>query len=322
MFFTSKNGVNQLPGPANSTPAPSSAEPAKSHFQRSSALTEAPVPSPYRGTLKHQADLKSPQVAVTTPQTSTPEEMIQAPQPTQTVIHQPVTLVAEREVIAPNLHRNTPQLSGRIFLIGPRPPEKVLPLDRQCAARHPGPVTTRFYVTGKDNGLADVLVMISAGLPNKRWPAPRQPVTLRLRGCIYENLVVAVQTHQTLRVSNLDNILHNVHNMPERNPEKSMAMMPRARDLEYTFAEPESFMRFKCDVHPWEFAYVNVIEHPFFAISDANGNFAINNLPPGKYTLQARHRKAGVLQKEITVEQNRNIEIDFEFKAPAPQLEI
>ena len=131
-----------------------------------------------------------------------------------------------------------------------------------------------------------------------------------------------MQTGQTLRVSNLDNILHNIHNMPQRNPEKSTAMMPRARDLEYNFAAPESFMRFKCDVHPWEFAYVNVMEHPFFAISDANGNFAINGLPPGKYTLQANHRKAGLLQKEITVEHDRNIEINFEFKAPALPLEI
>ena len=321
MFFTSRTGLNQSPAGKDSAPQPDPAAPRNGHFQRASTSAELPVPPRYRGTLRHQPNLSATQVAAV-PETETPEEILPTPQPSQTIIHQPVTVVADRAALAAELPRNTPQLSGRIFLIGQRPPEKVLPLDPQCARKHPGPVTTRFYVTGKDNGLADVLVAITAGLPQKNWPVPRQPVTLRLRGCIYENHVVALQTEQTLRISNLDNILHNVHNMPQRNPEKSIAMLPRARDLEYTFAEPESFMRFKCDVHPWEFAYVNVMEHPFFAISDANGHFAINGLPPGKYTLEAHHRKAGVQQKQITVEHDRNIEINFEFKAPAPQLEI
>jgi hypothetical protein len=321
MFFTSRTGMNQSPAGKDSAPQPGSAERGKSHFQRASSSTEAPVPPPYRGTLRHPADLKAPQVA-TAPEATAPEEIVPAPQPNQTIVHQPVTVVADRAVLAADVHRNTPQLSGRVFLIGQRPPERVLPLDPQCARKHPGPVTTRFYVTGKDNGLADVLVTISAGLPRKNWPVPRQSVTLRLRGCIYENHIVGVQTDQKLTVANLDNIGHNVHNMPQRNPEKNLALFPRARELEYKFTEPELFMRFKCDVHPWEFAYVNVIEHPFFAINDSNGNFAINGLPPGKYTLQANHRKAGLLQKEITVEQDRNIEINFEFKAPPAHLEI
>ena len=321
MFFTGRTGMNQPATPNDSAPSPETAEPGRGHFQRPSTSAEAPVLPRYRGTLRHQADLNAPQVAaVSEPESA--EEIPPAPQPNQTIVHQPATIVASRAVLAADVPRNTPQISGRVFLLGQRPPEKVLPLDPQCARKHPGPVTTRIYVTGQDSSLADVLVSITAGLPRKNWPVPRHPVTLRLRGCIYENHVVGVQTEQTLRVSNLDNILHNVHNMPERNPEKSLAMLPRARDLEYTFAEPESFMRFKCDVHPWEFAYVNVMEHPFFAISDANGNFAINGLPPGKYTLQAHHRKAGVQQKQITVEHDRNIEINFEFKAPAPPLEI
>lgn len=91
-------------------------------------------------------------------------------------------------------------------------------------------------------------------------------------------------------------------------------MMPRSRAVEFTFDKPELFMRFKCDVHPWEFAYVNVLEHPFFAVTDANGNFAINGLPPGRYTIEAHHRKAGVLQREITVDEHSNTPVDFHFR--------
>jgi hypothetical protein len=321
MFFTSRIGMNQSPAPNVPNHSAIGAEPAKSHFQRASDASETPAPRAYRGTLKHQVDLQAPQLAATS-EPDFPEEILPSPQPTQTIIHSPVTVVGHGDLIAADVRRNTPQLLGRVFLLGQRPPERVLPLDPQCARKHPGPVTTRFYVTGKDNGLADVLLVISAGLPQKKWPVPRHPVTLRLRGCIYENHVVGVQTGQILHVSNLDNTLHNVHNMPQRNPEMSRAIMPRARDLEYTFAEPESFMRFKCDVHPWEFAYVTVVEHPFFAVSNKDGVFSMNGLPAGKYTLQAHHRKAGLLQKQITIDENKNAEITFEFKVPEPPVQI
>ena len=116
--------------------------------------------------------------------------------------------------------------------------------------------------------------------------------------------------------------MHNIHNIPAKgsaNEEKNIALMPRGKPLVYTFPDTERFLRFKCDVHPWEFAYVNVVEHPFFAVTDANGNFTINGLPPGTYTLQAHHRKSGLQQKEITVEENRNLTINFEFQAPAAE---
>jgi hypothetical protein len=215
------------------------------------------------------------------------------------------------------------RVSGRTILLGPRPQERIIPMDPQCAAKHPGPVTTRFFVTGKDNGLADVFVVITAGLPEKQWPVPQEPVTLRLRNCIYENHVVGVQSGQQLLVANLDNGLHNVHPIPsvKGNPESNFAMLPKAPPLEFNYSQSERFLRFKCDVHPWEFAYVNVVNHPFFAITDADGNFSIEGLPPGEYRLEAHHRKAGIIEKQITVQRHRNTTLKFEFTAAPPPLQ-
>ena len=74
--------------------------------------------------------------------------------------------------------------------------------------------------------------------------------------------------------------------------------MPGGADLTYTFAKPEMFLKFKCDVHPWMFAWVSVFDSPYFAVSDKDGKFAIKNVPPGKYTIEAdpsqtRHANAG-----------------------------
>ena len=50
-------------------------------------------------------------------------------------------------------------------------------------------------------------------------------------------------------------------------------------------------MRFKCDVHPWMFAYVALIEHSHFAVTKEDGTFTIKNVPAGEYEIEAVHRK-------------------------------
>jgi len=75
-------------------------------------------------------------------------------------------------------------------------------------------------------------------------------------------------------------------------------------------------VRFKCDVHPWMFAYVGVVEHPFFAVTDKDGNFKVSGVPNGNYTIEAYHPKThganpGETQ-EITV--NGDTKVDFTIK--------
>ena len=60
---------------------------------------------------------------------------------------------------------------------------------------------------------------------------------------------------------------------------------------EKTFAKKEILVKIKCDVHFWMFTYVGVMDNPYFAVSDADGNFKISNVPPGDYTLTAYHLK-------------------------------
>ena len=312
MFFARGAGDRHAhPQPSNETShltAPSK----KIHFDRSNQTELAPVNPPLP-----RAIVRQPTIARAVGEEPPPFEVTPKVEPapmaeTSEVVPQPVFLGVNRPVLGSETPDGA-RIAGRALLMFRPHPEKVLPLDPRCATKHRGPVHTRHFVVGRENGLADVLIMVTAGLPNKQWPVPERPVTLRLRGCIYENHIVGVQTGQKLLVSNLDNISHNVHVMPEQNPESNRASLPRSRPLEYIFHEPELFLRFKCDVHPWEFAYANVIDHPYFAISDANGNFAIQGLPPGRYTVEAHHRKAGALRKEVVVDQSRNISLNFQF---------
>ncbi len=205
---------------------------------------------------------------------------------------------------------------GKITLKGTPPPEKDLPLDPTCGKLHPTK-KTRLYVVGANGELADTFIYVKDGLSGKTFPVPEKPGLLDQSGCEYNPYVSGLQTGQKLLVRNSDPVLHNVHPTPAvaGNKESNMAQLPKGKDLEYVFPKEEVFLRFKCDVHPWMFSYVSVLNHPYYSVSDKDGKFKIANLPPGKYTIEAAHRKAGKQTMDVTVEESGSKEANFTFEA-------
>jgi len=72
-------------------------------------------------------------------------------------------------------------------------------------------------------------------------------------------------------------------------------------------------MQLKCDIHGWMSTYVGVVEHPFFAVTAADGTFEIKGLPPGEYTLSAKHEALGLQKTTIKVDAGGTIEAAFAF---------
>ncbi|HYG33495.1 MAG TPA: carboxypeptidase regulatory-like domain-containing protein [Clostridia bacterium] len=210
-------------------------------------------------------------------------------------------------------------ITGTITLKGTPPKEKeITPLkaDPTCGKLHSETPTTRFYVVGAKGELADVVVSLQ-GVSGKSTGASATPAVMDQKGCEYIPQILAVQTGQKLLVKNSDPVLHNVHNTPTvaGNDEKNLAQMPNGPDLTFTFNKPEDFLRFKCDVHPWMFAWVSVFDHPYFAVSGKDGTFKIANVPPGKYTIKAAHRKAGATTQEIEVKEGEPVNLSFALDA-------
>jgi plastocyanin len=207
-------------------------------------------------------------------------------------------------------------ITGTITLKGTPPKEKdITPLkeDATCGKLHSDMPTTHFYLAGPKGELADVVVSLQ-GVSGKSTGASAPAVLLDQKGCEYIPSIFAVQTGQKITVKNSDPVLHNVHDVPAEgsgNKEFNQAQVPNGPDLTFSFDKPENFLKFQCDVHKWMFAWVSVFDHPYFAVSAKDGTFKIANVPPGKYKIQAAHRKAGTVTQEVEVKEGEPAKVDF-----------
>ena len=213
-------------------------------------------------------------------------------------------------------------ITGTITLNGTPPPEIVntdISADANCGKLHSGPVMTTFFVVGSNKGLKDVVVYL-ADVKGKSTGGSAAPFILDQRGCEYAPYVFAVQTGQKIIVKNSDPVTHNVHVTPAAvgNDEQNMLQPAGDPDQTLVFASAEDFITFKCDVHAWMRSYVTVVDNPWFAVTDADGKFKIANVPPGKYTVQAMHRKASggkPVTKDLEVK-DASATLDFVLDAP------
>lgn len=208
------------------------------------------------------------------------------------------------------------EISGKITLNGKPPAEVTIPFDPSCGKLHKGKVTTQHYVLGSGGELGDVFVYIKEGA--KPTPSNDQPAVLDQVNCIYTPYIFGIQTKQKLIIKNSDTgILHNVHILPDGksgNKESNQAQL-KGQDIVKSFDNPEILLHFKCDVHPWMHAYAGILDHPYFAVSAKDGTYKIANVPPGKYVIEAYHRKAGKMTKEVTVaDQAQKADFTFEVK--------
>jgi len=205
------------------------------------------------------------------------------------------------------------KISGRITVKGAKPNNQKLAMtgDQYCTTFDKQFVPPKNQI-GEDGGLPHTFVYIKKGIRNK-YSVPEDAAVLDQSKCMYDPHIMGIQVGQTLKITNSDNTAHNVHAQPKRN-EKFNVAQPRAGVVtEKEFRRPEIMVKFKCDVHGWMSAYVGVVKHPFFAVTDENGNFEIEKLPPGTYTLATWHELYGEREAEVTIADDSAETFDIEY---------
>lgn len=207
-------------------------------------------------------------------------------------------------------------ISGRVTFKGTPPPERKIEFDALCGKLHTKDAFTRHYVVSPDGGLANVFVYIKETPPGSKPPSDT-PVLDQIN-CFYEPYVMGVRTNQPFKIRNSDPLMHNVHATPKvpGNKEFNIGQPVQGMVTEKSFPNREVLVRMKCDVHPWMFAYVGVMDHQWFAVTDKDGKFKLpGDLPAGTYTLVAYHLKAGEATQQITVTDADKKEVNFTLGA-------
>jgi hypothetical protein len=200
-------------------------------------------------------------------------------------------------------------VSGTVTLPGPVPapkPNKRLAGDLPCCALHPNPPPLEDLVVDGNGGVRWAFVYIKKGLEGKEFVPPQAPVTIDQQGCLYAPHVAGAQVGQLVNFRNGDPMLHNVHGLPFTNKEFNFGQ-PKGAVSGVRFPEAEVPVKVICNVHPWMGAFVCVVDHPFFAVTDAAGKFEIRNLPPGTYTIGLWHEGVQAADQVITVNANQTV---------------
>ena len=210
-------------------------------------------------------------------------------------------------------------ISGKVTFEGTPPKMAVLDVSANpvCAKAHASsPLKSEQVVVNDNKTLKNVFVWVVSNdaLKSKNWQVPTTAVEIDQNGCEYKPHVIALMAGQNLEIKNSDPTNHNIHPQPTTNQEFNESQAPGTPAITKTFPREEIMIPVKCNVHNWMRSYINVVSHPFFAVTGDDGTYTIKGLPPGTYTIEMVHEKYGKQDQQVTVGAKETKTADFTVK--------
>lgn len=252
------------------------------------------------------------------PKKATPKTVVALATP------KPAPAAAGSDSKHPKLSKGTGGFAGTILFDGTPPPQGIkfkkgaAPADPSVCGAQAIPDES-LIIDPKSKGVKNVFVYLKKKPKGWKGTTPKQPVVFDQKGCIFFPHNLVVRAGQTVLVKNGDPVGHNTHTNPLRNSAFNQVIAPSNRKgVPLTFRKAESLpVKVVCDIHSWMNAYQLVVDHPFAAVTDKNGEFAIPDLKPGKYTFTIWHERPGYLERKfkITVKAGTYLEKTLKFKA-------
>ena len=167
-------------------------------------------------------------------------------------------------------------------------------------------------VIGQGNGIANVVVTVQATKGKKAEPPATNPV-FDQKTCEFHPHVLAFPAGSTVDVLNSDGILHNIHTTSTANPSQNQAQPKFKPKIQLKVEKPET-IAVKCDVHGWMAGYWISTEHPYVAVTDANGAFKIADLPPGDYQVELWQEKLGKKTMPASIKAKEDTKVAWTMK--------
>lgn len=121
--------------------------------------------------------------------------------------------------------------------------------------------------------------------------------------------VLAIRTGSLVDFPNNDPFFHNVFSL-SRTRSFDLGRYARGRSRAVRFERP-GIVRVFCDIHSHMSAFILVFAHRYFAVTDEDGNYRLENVPPGTYTLAVWHETLPTTMRTVTVPESGDVTVDF-----------
>lgn len=177
---------------------------------------------------------------------------------------------------------------------------------------HSGDIVGKVKARGVRNS-ADAVVYIEK-IEGRSFPAPKEHALMNQEGLKFHPHVLPVLAGTTVDFLNSDDVLHNVFSPDACADKMNLGTWPKGQKRSFVFKNPGCQAVLLCNVHPEMEAFVVVTETPYFAVSSADGSYAIKDVPPGKYTLQIWHEKDKGAPVQVDVPDKGEATVDFDIR--------
>ena len=210
-------------------------------------------------------------------------------------------------------------ISGKVTWSGAAPTIESLVVNKNVESCDPAGIGTRKsprLVISPSGGISNAVVYIEEIAKGKKMETG--DLVIDQIGCTYTPHITIAPKKSKITLKSSDDILHNIHMFGAANYN---IPFPDMNSVLKSFRKA-GVARFQCDAgHGWMSAYVHVVTHPYYALTDAEGNYSLTEVPPGKYTLKMWHESWEVVNRtekdgEITgyefaepVEQSQDVEV-------------
>ncbi|WP_166820349.1 methylamine utilization protein [Thalassoroseus pseudoceratinae] len=198
----------------------------------------------------------------------------------------------------------TGTLTGQFLYDGPAPNREKLELNKDIEYCAPHNLKSEeLIVDPQTRGIKNIILWLdtkSSGQKPKFESAPEhsKQVVFDNKNCRFNPHISVLMTTQKLLVKNSDPIAHAaLVNAFVNDPLNAVVNAKSTADTTYNLPYVEPLpIKITCPIHAWMSAYLVVQDHPFVAVTDANGQFEIKGLPPGEWTFRVWQESCGYVK--------------------------
>ncbi len=209
-------------------------------------------------------------------------------------------------------------VEGKVLLEGEPPANEPMVISEEYAAEHPAAAAH----CRSRNLKSDGVVVLNGGLANAvvelrgitRGKRRLKQALVRAANCRYQPRVSLAPRGKALVLVNDDPFEHHLRIRKPGTGAFFDGLLSQGDKAPTNEALISGVYELSCDLQPWLKGYVHVVGHPYFAVTELDGSFRIDDVPPGKHSARVWHEQLGERAAEVEVKDGATARLVFRYK--------